>query len=250
MGRFPLSVDTWTLDRDDPEEGIRGDEELPAGVQGGRGRAVPVGPEGDDQVGRQGSGGQPRDAAELGAGRRTPSRASPRRRRAAGGTARGSRRRLLEEENRQLRARGSGSWRRSGRSCARRRSISRGRRAGEPLPVRRGPPAPFGVKRLCRILGVSRSELLLLAPDGAPPGPPGRPAEPELAARIRRDPPGVGRHLRRPAHHRRAARDDGERGQPQAGRAGHARRSASRACACARRSAPPSPSRPRRRRRT
>ncbi|MGF1425369.1 IS3 family transposase [Kitasatospora sp. LaBMicrA B282] len=49
------------------------------------------------------------------------------------------------------------SWRKSATSCRRRRSISPGRRAGEPFQCVADLRAEHGVKRLCQVLGVSRS---------------------------------------------------------------------------------------------
>nr|BFD90950.1 hypothetical protein KitaXyl93_23100 [Kitasatospora sp. Xyl93] len=66
------------LDLDGPggqESCTDGDEALPAAVQGGRGRVVPVPAGGDDQVGRRGPRGEHRDPAQLDSDRRrTPSR--------------------------------------------------------------------------------------------------------------------------------------------------------------------------------
>ncbi len=108
---------------------------------------------------------------------------------------------------------------RNARSCARRRSISPGRRAGEPLPVRRRSPAPLRREAAVHHPRHRPLQLLLLAwNSGREGGPPGR----RRAARCpdTHGSPGLGRHLRRSQDHRRAP---GERrgGEPQARRPGH-----------------------------
>jgi len=136
-----------------------------------------------------GSGSTTSDAARQavrrsGAGRSRPARSRRRTRRCAGG---------------------SGSWRKSGTSCARRPGISPGRRAGDPLPVRRRPP---GALRREAVVPARRGrplEFLLLESDCARTG--GARSRGRCSGRA--DPGGVGqarRHLRRAEDHRRAAR--------------------------------------------
>lgn len=87
------------------------------------------------------------------------------------------------------------SLRGNARSCAKRRSISPGRRAGEPLPVCRRPPAP--ARRQAALQHPRRQplELLLLAPDGRGPGRPeggrrslGRPENHGMNVQVLADP--------------------------------------------------------------
>lgn len=80
----------------------------------------------------------------------------------------------------------------------------------------------YGVKRLCSILGVSRSSFYYWRRTAA-----GRAARQAGSRREAHRPDtgraqGIGRHLRSPENHRRAPRDERRGGQPQAGRQTHA----------------------------
>ena len=84
------------------------------------------------------------------------------------------------------------------------------RRAGEPLPVRCRPPAPLRREAAVQAPGRLPFRVLPLAARPPRPAPRARHADQVLAARIGPDPPGVGRHLRRPQDHRRAPRGAAE----------------------------------------
>lgn len=119
----------------------------------------------------------------------------------------------LETENTPC-ARRSANWKRNGRSRGRRPSISPGRRAGEPLPVRRRPPAPLRRQAAVRHPRHRPLQLLLLARNSQCPGSPasGRrsPRRPDTGSA-----PRIGRHPRRPQDHRRVP-EGGRVRQPQA----------------------------------
>lgn len=79
--------------------------------------------------------------------------------------------------------------------------VFRRRRAGEPLPVCRRPPAPLRREAALQHPRSCPFELLLLAADGCGPGRPGggrRPSGHSDTGRV----PGTGRHLRCPKDHR------------------------------------------------
>lgn len=129
---------------------------------------------------------------------------------------------------------GSVSWRKSGTSCARRPSISRARRAGEPLQSVDDHRCHHGVKRLCQVIGIARSSYYHWK--AAASGRAARAAaDARLAARVRTIHRGSTSTYGVPQGNRRTPRHRAS-GQPQASRPGHATGPPGRAAA-----APPTP---------